>query len=175
MQKKLLAASLLLFLGAGCSGTATVDTTSDTAAGGTMPAGEEGSGTTSDTEGMVIEGTEGEEADSDMIAEVDVEANADVDVTVNTVAFTVTGNNFAFAPSTMTVKKGDTVQITFVNSDGFHDLVIDEFEGAKTARLQTSASETITFVADQAGTFEYYCSVGEHRAMGMKGTLTVTE
>jgi plastocyanin len=88
--------------------------------------------------------------------------------------FTVTGANFSFTPSTMTVKKGDTVKITFVNSGGFHDLKIDEFAVA-TKKLSAGAQEVVEFVADKAGTFEYYCSVGDHRAMGMKGTLTVTE
>jgi plastocyanin len=72
----------------------------------------------------------------------------------------------------MSVKKGDTVKITFKNTGGFHDLKIDEFKVA-TKQLQGGASEVVTFVADKAGTFEYYCSVGNHRAMGMKGTLTV--
>lgn len=87
--------------------------------------------------------------------------------------FTVDGSNFKFEPSTMTVNKGDTVKVTFKNTGGFHDFVIDEFAGAKTKQIGANASETIEFVADKAGTFEYYCSVGNHRGMGMKGTLTV--
>jgi plastocyanin len=35
------------------------------------------------------------------------------------------------------------------------------------------ASTFIEFVANKKGKFEYYCSVGEHRAMGMKGNLVV--
>jgi plastocyanin len=88
--------------------------------------------------------------------------------------FTVTGSNFKFSPATMSVKKGDTVKITFINSGGMHDWVIDEFD-ARTSVIQDGAQETITFVADKTGSFEYYCSVGQHRANGMKGTLTVTE
>ncbi len=72
----------------------------------------------------------------------------------------------------MTVKKGDTVKITFKNSGGMHDWKIDEFS-AGTKVLQVGQQETIQFVADKAGTFEYYCSVGQHRAMGMKGSLIV--
>jgi plastocyanin len=87
--------------------------------------------------------------------------------------FTVNGSNFKFEPSVMTVNKGDTVKITFKNNGGFHDFVIDEFPGAKTKQIGADASETIEFVADKTGTFEYYCSVGNHRGMGMKGTLTV--
>ena len=93
---------------------------------------------------------------------------------VNVKEFTVTGSNFSFAPKILNVNKGDTVKITFVNSVGFHDLVIDEFDVA-TKQLQAGQSETITFVADQVGSFEYYCSVGTHRQMGMWGTLTVNE
>lgn len=88
------------------------------------------------------------------------------------VSFDVMANNFNFTPSTMTVNKGDTVKITVHNNGGTHDLKIDEFK-ASTKLLQTGQTETIQFVADKTGTFEYYCSVGNHRAMGMKGTLTV--
>jgi plastocyanin len=87
---------------------------------------------------------------------------------------TVEGNNFSFVPATLSVKKGDTVRITFKNTGGFHDLVIDEFDVA-TKQLQGGAEETVQFVAYKTGTFEYYCSVGSHRAMGMVGTLTVSE
>jgi plastocyanin len=87
-------------------------------------------------------------------------------------SFTVTGKNFSFSPSTMTVNKGDTVKITFVNSAGSHNLKIDEFNvGTKT--LSTGQQETITFVADKTGSFQYYCSTSNHRAMGMFGTLSV--
>lgn len=87
-------------------------------------------------------------------------------------SFTISGKNFSFTPATMTVKKGDTVRITFNNTGGTHDLRVDGYNiGTKT--LQSGASETFEFVADKAGIFEYYCSVGNHRQMGMKGTLTV--
>ncbi|TSC89143.1 MAG: plastocyanin [Parcubacteria group bacterium Gr01-1014_3] len=88
--------------------------------------------------------------------------------------FTITTSNFKFSESMMTVKKGDTVKITVKNMDGFHDFVIDEF-GVATKKLQAGQEETLTFIADKAGSFEFYCSVGSHRKMGMKGTLTVLE
>ena len=88
--------------------------------------------------------------------------------------FTVTGSNFTFSPATMTVKKGDTVRVTFKNQSGTHDWILDEFN-AKTKILNGGQEETVEFIADKAGTFEYYCGVGQHRQMGMKGTLTVTE
>jgi plastocyanin len=86
--------------------------------------------------------------------------------------FTISGKNFSFNPSTITVKKGDRVKITFNNTEGFHDFVISEF-GAATKQAKSPATEVIEFTADKAGSFEYYCSVGAHRSMGMKGTLVV--
>ncbi len=86
--------------------------------------------------------------------------------------FEVSGNNFAFSPTEIVVNQGDTVRINFTNSGGFHDLVIDEFN-ARTKQLADGGKETIEFVADKTGTFEYYCSVGKHREMGMVGNLIV--
>ncbi|MBI5421987.1 dienelactone hydrolase family protein [Candidatus Peregrinibacteria bacterium] len=91
--------------------------------------------------------------------------------------FAITGEPFKFlmngaeAP-VLRVKQGDTVRIEFTNTKGFHDWVLDEFN-ARTPQLQAGASATVEFVADKKGTFEYYCSVGSHRAMGMKGNLIV--
>jgi plastocyanin len=86
--------------------------------------------------------------------------------------FTVTGSGFKFTPVTLTVKQGDTVRVTYKNAGGMHDFVIDEFN-VKTKVLADGGEETVEFVANQKGSFEYYCSVGNHRAMGMKGTLVV--
>jgi|SRR3989344_2198693 len=88
--------------------------------------------------------------------------------------FTVSGQNFSFTPSLVTVKYGDRVKITFNNTGGFHDFKIDEF-GVAAKQAQSPATEVLEFTADKVGSFEYYCSVGSHRAMGMKGTLKVEE
>lgn len=102
-----------------------------------------------------------------------VDTSGSVNVSTGTVKeFVVKGANFSFSPSTMTVNKGDRVRIVFENSGGMHDWVIDEFS-ARTKVIQSGQIETIEFTADKSGTFEYYCSVGTHRQMGMKGTLTV--
>lgn len=88
--------------------------------------------------------------------------------------FTVSGKNFSFAPATMRVNEGEKVRITFKNDSGTHDLVVEGYN-ARTKILQAGQSETIEFLADKTGTFEYYCSVGTHRQQGMKGTLIVDE
>lgn len=86
----------------------------------------------------------------------------------------VEGKNFSFSPNKITVKKGQPVTIVFKNAGGIHDFTLDEFN-AKTKQIKTGESEEVTFTPDKAGSFEFYCSVGNHRAMGMVGTLTVEE
>jgi plastocyanin len=90
----------------------------------------------------------------------------------NVKTFDISAGNYFFTPKTISVNKGDTVQLVVTNSGGFHDLKIDEFNVA-TPRMNTGDTQTVTFVADKTGTFQYYCSVGDHRAMGMWGTITV--
>lgn len=88
--------------------------------------------------------------------------------------FVVEGSSFKYAPNRIEVKKGQPVTIVFKNVGGFHDWVIDEFD-ASTSQIREGETETITFTPDKVGSFEYYCSVGNHRAQGMVGTLIVTE
>ncbi len=87
--------------------------------------------------------------------------------------FEVTGEPFSFSLKEMKVKQGDTVKVIFSNKEGIHNWVLDEFDGAKTKTIAAGESETVQFVADKKGTFEYYCSVGAHRANGMKGNFIV--
>ena len=88
--------------------------------------------------------------------------------------FNVDGGNFSFSLKEIRVKKGDRVRVVFKNLEGLHDWVLDEFN-ARTAQIQANQATEVEFVADKAGTFEYYCSVGQHRQMGMKGNFIVEE
>ncbi len=108
--------------------------------------------------------------------EEDAELDAGVDLSVDPEAkvFNIGGRNFEFDVTEIRVQEGDTVTINFTSNDGFHDWVVDEFDAA-TAHVQTGETSSVTFVADQKGTFEYYCSVGQHRANGMVGTLIVEQ
>lgn len=84
----------------------------------------------------------------------------------------VVGGNFAFDKKEIRVKKGQKVTVNFTNKEGFHDFVIDELN-VKTSRIAAGKTESVIFTADKVGTFEYYCSIGNHRQMGMKGNLIV--
>lgn len=86
--------------------------------------------------------------------------------------FTVTGSDFKFDIKEIRVKKGDTVKITFKNAQGFHDFTIDTLN-VGTRQISQGTEDTVQFVAQKEGSFEYYCSVANHRAIGMKGMLVV--
>jgi nitrite reductase (NO-forming) len=91
--------------------------------------------------------------------------------------FKIIGKNFKFYSDNvenpdLKVKLGDKIRIEFANEEGFHDFVIDEFS-AKTPQIGAGKISTVEFTADKLGTFQYYCSVGTHRQMGMKGNFIV--
>ena len=96
----------------------------------------------------------------------------DVMEQVEAKVFNLTGMNFAFSTTEIRVQEGDTVTINFESTQGFHDWVINEFE-VGTERVVEGDSSSVTFVADKKGEFEFYCSVGDHRAKGMVGKLIV--
>lgn len=103
-----------------------------------------------------------------------VDASASLTTDPNAQVFEITGKNFSFSVPQIRVNKGDTVVVQFESTDGFHDWTLDEFN-AHTDRVQPGTKTSVTFVADKAGTFEYYCSVGNHRQQGMVGKLIVEE
>lgn len=85
----------------------------------------------------------------------------------------IEGGAYYFKPNEITVKKGETVKIVFANAGGMHDFVIDDLD-VKTPVIQSGNTAEVEFSTDKVGEYEYYCSVGNHRQMGMVGTLTVT-
>jgi len=92
----------------------------------------------------------------------------------NQVVIDVDGSNYEYSVKEIKVKRGDVVTINLRSTEGFHDWVVDEF-GAASERINEGEVTSITFVADKVGTFQYYCSVGKHRQLGMIGYLTVEE
>lgn len=77
----------------------------------------------------------------------------------------------------ISVSQGNLIQFHLINEDrnqlnnlSKHNLNIDEFN-VHTKDLGYFQSESITFVADKLGTFDYYCSIHPN----MKGSITVSE
>jgi amicyanin len=83
---------------------------------------------------------------------------------------TVTIQDMAFAPSSLTVKKGAT--ITWVNKDSAqHNVVTDEGQPAGgPAGPLLANGQTYSFTFNTAGTFKYHCQVHP----SMHGTVIVT-
>ena len=86
--------------------------------------------------------------------------------------FNLIAANFKYDLAEIRVQEGDKVRINLSAGQGLHDWVIDEFN-VKTSQIQAGETASVEFVANRKGEFEYYCSVGNHRAMGMVGKLIV--
>jgi heme/copper-type cytochrome/quinol oxidase subunit 2 len=91
---------------------------------------------------------------------------------VQTREFSMTGNDFAFAPAMIEVHQNDLVRVTFQAQDIPHTFTIDEYRIAK--RAAAGQAVVIEFRADRAGRFEIYCSLTtDDRCRRMKGQLIV--
>ncbi len=105
-------------------------------------------------------------------AKSDTDTDTETDTEVQAMTFTIDAFNFGYSQEEIRVPIGTEVTINLTNSGGFHDWVVDEF-GAATGKISAGSTTSVTFIADESGTYEYYCSVGNHRAQGMVGTLVV--
>lgn len=84
----------------------------------------------------------------------------------------VEGGSFNFEPNEIRVKAGEPVTIKLNSVDMMHDFVIDELE-VRTEIIKGGESTTVTFTPTEKGEYEFYCSVGNHKAQGMVGALIV--
>jgi plastocyanin len=86
----------------------------------------------------------------------------------NDVAITL--SNFAFDPSSLTVKVGTTV--TWTNQDSASHNVVADNEEFKSDTL--SKGDTFSFTFTKEGTYAYYCSFhGGPNGQGMSGQIIV--
>lgn len=99
-----------------------------------------------------------------------IEDATQTDSTVKTID--LEAGSFYFKPNEIRIKKGQKVKIVMHSVSMMHDFVIDEL-GVKLPVVKNGETGTIEFTPEESGTFEYYCSVGQHRAQGQVGTLIV--
>jgi len=105
-------------------------------------------------------------------------APADVPVPVSSgevKELTVTGSNFKWELTGPSVKKGDKVKLTIKVAEGGHGFALPTFN-VRSQELREGKEQVVEFVADQSGSFEYFCNVpcgSGHRQM--KGTLVVED
>ena len=106
-------------------------------------------------------------------------------------------NEFSYDPDEIRVKVGERVRLILVNEGAvLHDITTEDFQGTAEstgdtahghddngradandfhAALESGGTSELEFVADEAGTFELFCSVPGHRQAGMTATLIVEE
>lgn len=89
-------------------------------------------------------------------------------------AITIEAGSFYYKPNLIRVKKGQKVTVTLNSVSMMHDFYLDEF-AVKGPITKSGESSKVTFTADKVGQFEFYCSVGQHRANGQVGKLIVTD
>lgn len=89
----------------------------------------------------------------------------------------VTLNEYAFNPNMLEHKAG-TVTFFLVNSGSTdHDMVIQDSSGKQIAKSSTvSAGQSVVFDAPnlKQGTYQFFCSIDDHKGLGMTGTLNIT-
>lgn len=86
--------------------------------------------------------------------------------------FTVTGDHYAFSPSSIEVNRNDLVKITFTASDIPHSFTIDDYRISK--RAGVGQTVTFEFRADRSGPFTFYCNLSQDaKCKEMKGILRV--
>jgi len=86
----------------------------------------------------------------------------------------VEAGSFYYKPNIIEVTKGQKIKIIMKSVSMMHDFNIDEL-GVKMPITKNGDTGTVEFTADKVGTFEYYCSVGQHRANGQVGSITIKE
>lgn len=104
---------------------------------------------------------------------VDGDATTEIEATVNeTKTFDLVASQFAFTPETITVNQGDTVVLNLTTDDVPHGFSLPTFD--VNATITPGKTQTVEFVADEAGSFTYTCSVACGAGhSSMRGTLVV--
>lgn len=86
--------------------------------------------------------------------------------------------DFSFSEEQINARPGETVTIDLSVQSGSHDFVIDEFN-TRSQIIGSGQTDSITFTVPEdvapGTTYDYYCSVGNHRQLGMEGQLVIVE
>ncbi|TVR70445.1 MAG: hypothetical protein EA415_12935 [Sphaerobacteraceae bacterium] len=81
-----------------------------------------------------------------------------------------------FDPDEVSADAGSDLTINFDNAGNqLHDFTIDDFDGERVhVEVVSGDQESVTLtMPDEAGEFEFYCTIPGHRDAGMHGILTV--
>lgn len=88
---------------------------------------------------------------------------------------TVTGTEYSYNPASIIAKKGEKIKLTFINAGATtHNLVIDALN-VKTKMVAPGKSDTIEFTLESDTNLVFYCSVPNHRNLGMEGEIKLEQ
>jgi uncharacterized cupredoxin-like copper-binding protein len=102
-------------------------------------------------------------------------AGASTGATSGAGAVKLSETEFKIDPANPAVKKAGKVTFNVTN-DGqvVHALEVEgPNDEEETGSIQPGESATLSVDLGKAGTYEMYCPIGNHKAMGMKGTVVV--
>jgi len=86
----------------------------------------------------------------------------------------ITATEFKFDPSTVEVDDAGETTFTLVNDGEFPHALEIEGQGIEEESDEIDGGATTELTVDlEAGEYELYCPVGNHREQGMEGTLVV--
>ncbi|MDO8559310.1 MAG: DUF5667 domain-containing protein [bacterium] len=87
--------------------------------------------------------------------------------------FEVSGTEYGFNPSNITVQAGQRVKIKFRNDGRIkHNLIIEGL-GVGTKTISSDDDASIEFTAPASGNYIFFCSIPGHRQAGMEGSLKI--
>ncbi|MGH3029836.1 MAG: cupredoxin domain-containing protein [Gaiellaceae bacterium] len=87
----------------------------------------------------------------------------------------IVGTEFALEPATVELDEPGTYTFVFRNEGGTVHALEIEGHGVEEETEEIAAGETaeLTVELAEAGEYELYCPVGDHRHQGMEGTVVV--
>jgi len=105
-------------------------------------------------------------------------------------ALTVRAAEWGFKPPNIILQPGQQVRLTFANDGAIlHDLKIDALDatgvtsqsaggpsgdqGELFVAANPGKTGTLVFTPSEFGTFDFYCTIPQHRQLGMEGTMIV--
>ncbi len=87
----------------------------------------------------------------------------------------IVGTDFALEPATIELEEPGTYTFRLVNQGGVLHALAMEGHGVEEETGEIGAGETVELTVElpEAGEYELYCPVGNHRDQGMEGTVVV--
>ncbi len=121
-------------------------------------------------EGAYVPEADQENADTDLAIPTNV-VNAAPDVDAKMRMFDIRADKGIFAPSKISVRKGDTVRISISAIDKDYDFVLPDFGMRQT--MKKGEKKAVEFQATNEGLYSYYCEQCGGLDSTATGTITI--